>query len=253
MHISTKNSYNTFKGKYLTGSVDFSDRLGKKIRTGYDSRTDEYELAGEGEKETPMQRCRRLQCEMHELITEIAAMQSDQTTSKEEKESYEAITNVMDASKKLLENLRLEQVLGKETTAKSAEADVKNLLKEVDAYKKSSGGAGQIKSITDNDLARSTRIAELEHRLYEIESVVGAKPDKLSRLASSLGTTNLLEAVQQISTKAALLQPSQLEVIEGRLTNIANKMDAINERASGTAQDTVREQKVISNHHVDYV
>uniref|UniRef100_A0A336MXZ2 CSON007183 protein n=1 Tax=Culicoides sonorensis TaxID=179676 RepID=A0A336MXZ2_CULSO len=245
LHISTKDSYNKFKGKYLTGNVDFSDRLGKKIRTGYDSRSEEYELAGEGEKETPMQKCRRLQCEMHELITEVAAMQSEQTTSKEEKESYEAISNVVGASKKLLESLRLEQVLGKETTAKNADADVKNLLKEVEAYKSTrTNSSAPIRTITENDLARSTRIAELEYRLHELESVVGAKPEKMSRLASSLGTTNLLEAVQQISTKAALLQPSQLEVIEGRLTNIANKMDAINEKASGTSQDSAREQKI---------
>jgi len=241
LHISTKDSYNKFKGKYLTGSVDFSDRLGKKIRTGYDSQAEEYELAGEGERETPIQRCRRLQCEMHELITEVAAMQSEATSTKEEKESYEAITNVVGASKKLLESLRLEQVLGKEATTKSADSDVKNLMKEVEAYKQS---GGTIKSITENDLARSTRIAELEHRLYELESVVGAKSEKLSRLASSLGTTNLLEAVQQISTKAALLQPSQLDVIEGRLTNITNKMDAINEKSSGSSQDSAREQKI---------
>lgn len=228
----------------MTGNVDFSDRLGKKIRTGYDARSEDYELAGEGEKETPMQKCRRLQCEMHELITEVAALHAEQTTSKEEKESFEAISNVVGASKKLLESLRLEQVLGKETTAKNADADVKNLLKEVEAYKSAGTASAPIRTITENDLARSTRIAELEHRLHELESVVGAKPEKLSRLASSLGTTNLLEAVQQISTKAALLQPSQLDVIEGRLTNIANKMDAINEKASGTSQDSAREQKV---------
>lgn len=228
----------------MTGSVDFSDRLGKKIRTGYDARSEDFELAGEGEKETPMQKCRRLQCEMHELITEVAALQAEQTTSKEEKESFEAISNVVGASKKLLDSLRLEQVLGKETTAKNADADVKNLLKEVEAYKSSGTTSAPIRTITENDLARSTRIAELEHRLHELESVVGAKPEKLSRLASSLGTTNLLEAVQQISTKAALLQPSQLDVIEGRLTNIANKMDEINGKASGTSQDSAREQKV---------
>lgn len=38
LHISTKDSYNKFKGKYLTGPIDFSDRIGRKIRTGYDAR-----------------------------------------------------------------------------------------------------------------------------------------------------------------------------------------------------------------------
>ncbi|KAJ6645485.1 Dynactin subunit 2 [Pseudolycoriella hygida] len=38
LHISTKDSFNKFKGKYLTGHVDFSDSLSKRLRTGYDAR-----------------------------------------------------------------------------------------------------------------------------------------------------------------------------------------------------------------------
>ena len=37
LHISTKDAYNRFKGKYLTGYVDFSDRIGRKSRPGYDA------------------------------------------------------------------------------------------------------------------------------------------------------------------------------------------------------------------------
>lgn len=37
LHISTKDSYNRFKGKYLTGYVDFSDRIGKQARPGYNA------------------------------------------------------------------------------------------------------------------------------------------------------------------------------------------------------------------------
>lgn len=37
LHISTRDSYNRFKGKYLTGYVDFSDRIGKQSRPGYDA------------------------------------------------------------------------------------------------------------------------------------------------------------------------------------------------------------------------
>lgn len=38
LHISTKDSFNKFKGKHLTGHVDFSDSLSKRLRTGYDAR-----------------------------------------------------------------------------------------------------------------------------------------------------------------------------------------------------------------------
>lgn len=207
-------------------------------------RSEEYvlELGGYGEKESPLERCNRLQAEINDFIGEMTTLQSDSSVSKDDKQEYEAITNIVDSSKKLLEGLRQEMVLGKETTPKSADGEIKTLIKDVENFKTTAGPS--IKALAENDLARTTRIAELEHRLYELESIVGAKPDKLSRLASSIGTTNLLEAVQQISTKAALLQPSQLDVIEGRLANILAKMDAINEKASGSVQDTQREQKI---------
>lgn len=246
LHINTKISYNRFKGKYLTGDVDFSDRLGKKLRTGYDARSGDWELAGEGEKETPIQKCRRLQCEMQELMEEITVIQLDNSVSKEEKQSYDAVSNVVNTAKKVLESLKLEQVLGKEFSSNAPEGEVQKLLTQVEDYKKS--GAGEPSTLSLNlrnvDLANSTRIAELEHRLYQLESVIGAKPDKVSRLSGFLGTNSLLEAVQQLSTKAALLQPTQLDLIEARLSNLTSKLDAIAEKSSGSIQDATREQKV---------
>lgn len=35
MHISVSDSFKKFKGKQVQGSVDFSDRISRKIRTGY--------------------------------------------------------------------------------------------------------------------------------------------------------------------------------------------------------------------------
>lgn len=246
LHINTKISYNRFKGKYLTGDVDFSDRLGKKLRTGYDARSGDWELAGEGEKESPIQKCRRLQCEMQELMEEITVIQLDNSVSKEEKQSYDAVSNVVNTAKKVLESLKLEQVLGKEFNSNAPEGEVQKLLTQVEDYRKS--GASEQSTLSLNlrnvDLANSTRIAELEHRLYQLESVIGAKPDKVSRLSGFLGTNSLLEAVQQLSTKAALLQPTQLDLIEARLSNLTSKLDAIAEKSSGSVQDATREQKV---------
>jgi Dynamitin len=95
-----------------------------------------------------------------------------------------------------------------------------------------------------HELSQSSRIAELEHKLHQLELVLGAKPDKVSRLVSTLGTSSLLEAVQQLSTKAALLQPQQLDLIEARLANLVQKMDAIAEKSSGSPQDAAKDQKV---------
>lgn len=206
-----------------------------------------WELTGEGEKETPIQKCQRLQCEMSELMDEITALQNDNTVSREERESYDGVSKVVTTASKVLASLRLEQVLGNEAVASSSDKQVKNLISQVEDYKKGmpATAAELVKLNSSNELSYSSRVAELEHKLHQIELAIGAKPEKISRLNSSMGTKNLLEAVQQLSTKSALLQPQQLDVIEQRLTNLASKMDQFNDKAAGSGSDPSRDQKVL--------
>lgn len=190
-------------------------------------------MAGEGEKETPVQRCRRIQCEMNELMEELAVLQGDASLSEDDKKSYEAVGEVVSSAKKMLDSLRVEQVLGKETV--KGDTEVKKLLNQVAEFRKT----GKMAPIAAGDpLGQSTRLAELDQRLHVLEKAIGAKPDKLSRLAGILGITNLIEAVQQLATKAALLQPNQLDLVEARLLNLAAKMDMIGEKAAAGAGTT---------------
>lgn len=184
-------------------------------------------------------------------MQEILLIQTDNAVSKEEKDAYEAVGSVVTNARRVLDSLRLEQVLGKETVSMATSSELKTLLAQVDEYKKSnSNAASKLTSIYENDLHKTTRIAELEHRLHQLESAIGAKPDKLNRLAASLGTNSLLEAVQQLSTKAALLQPTQLDLIESRLANLATKMDAIASKTAASNQDATRDQKTIELYEI---
>lgn len=204
-----------------------------------------YEIVGEGEKELPLQKCQRLQCEMNELMEEITALENDKTISKEEHEAYFRMSKVVHNSKKILDSLHIEEALGCET-GQSSEKAVKNLMSQVESYKKGvpETAAELIKLKAQSDITLSTRIAEIEHKLHKVEQTVGMKPEKLSRLNSSLDTKNLLEAVQQLSTRSALLQSNQLDVIELRLTTLATKMDQFKDKAVSAGTDRDREQKI---------
>lgn len=188
---------------------------------------------------------------MNELMDEITTLQNDSTVSMEERESYETVSNVVTTAKRVLDSLRLEQVLGKESVATSSDKQVKNLISQVEDYKKSGKAVvtDLLKVQNQNELAYTSRIAELEHKIHKIEQTIGAKPEKISRLNSSLGTKNLLEAVQQLSTKSALLQPNQLDMIEQRLGNLAAKMDSFADKSAsggeGTPGDSMRDQKIL--------
>jgi dynactin 2 len=89
---------------------------------------------------------------MNELMEEIAELNDDKNKSKEEKESYEAVTTVVNTAKKVLDSLRLEQVLGREVVANSGDAEVKKLISQVEEYKKSGMYLIQISSIYHLDL-----------------------------------------------------------------------------------------------------
>jgi dynactin 2 len=176
-------------------------------------------------------------------MEEISKLENDKSVSKEDQEVYFKMSKVVQNSKKLLDNLNLEEALGE---GGSSEKAVRNLINQVDNYKKGAPetAAELIKMKSQNEVVYATRVAELEHKLHKIEQVLGVKPDKLSRLNSSLDTKNLLEAVQQLSTRSALLQPNQLDVIEQRLTNLATKMDQFKEKAAATNADRERDQKI---------
>lgn len=210
----------------MSGYVDFSDRISNRLRSGYAAEMYQYGIDA-GEKETPIQKCRRLQIEMDELLQEINDLNTDRAISKEDKECYESISAVVGDAKRVLNSLRLEKVIGTEADSGSGETEMKRLLAQIEEYKKKGGNQAIPISAAPSELRSSKRIAELEHQLHEIESVIGAEPEKLKRLSFALQSNNLLEAVQKITTTAALLQPNQLDLLESRLTALSGKMDAI--------------------------
>uniref|UniRef100_T1PFB3 Dynamitin n=1 Tax=Musca domestica TaxID=7370 RepID=T1PFB3_MUSDO len=248
LHISPQEAYKRFRGSTLAGNVDFSDSIGRRVCRGYDATTGEFELSGMGEKETPVQKCRRLQCEMNELLEEVSALQNDRKLVQEEKESYDAVATIITTAKKVLDSLRLEQVLGKEQAPNKADKEVKALINQVDEYKNS----GVLTAIPTpgTDLAASARIAKLEHRLHQLEQAVGAQPEKLSRLTTLTQSTNVMDAVRQLNTKAALLQSEKIDVIEERLGSLGAKMDAIAAKSSGSPEDAKRDQKVVEMYEI---
>lgn len=231
----------------MSGYVDFSDRISNRLRSGYKAEVYEYGIDG-GEKETPIEKCRRLQIELDELFQEINDLNTDRAISKEDKECYESISAVVGSAKKVLSGLRLEKVIGTEASSGTGEAEMKRLVAQIEEFKKS--GGNELVSKPSSDLAASRRIAELEHQLHAIEAIVGVEPEKLKRLSLALQSNNLLDAVQKISTTAALLQPSQLDVIETRLTTLTGKMDAIKASSNSGNGDVAVDQKILELYEI---
>lgn len=228
LHLASDKSINKFKGKYLTGHVDYAQN---DVRGGC------WELAANGEKETAIEKYRRIKCEMDELMNEIVSINGNKTTSKTDKDNYDAVSVAVNSAQKVLGSLKLENVLGTETVVSASDNEIKKLLAQVDSFSSKAKANKALTPTTDvsqTKLEHTKRIAELEARLHHIEAIVGTQqPERLNRLASILDTNGtLLDSVQQISTKAALLQPSQLDQIETRITALTSKINAIHDKSA---------------------
>ncbi|XP_053609676.1 dynactin subunit 2 [Plodia interpunctella] len=220
LHLSVKDSFNKFKGKFLTGNVDFSDRLSRKIRIGY--RSGEWELAAEGEPETTLERYNRLRCEFSELLEQVAEQQNKAT--EDEKEEFVKLAAQINTTKRLLEELKLEE--GELIDPKAEK------LKDILAAKAQKKGEAvvttRLKLKPEVNLAQTTRIAQLEHRLHKLEQAAGVKDeDAFRRLQAATGQATLCGAARTLAAQTSLLRASEVSAAEARVTALLANVDAL--------------------------
>ncbi|KAK3930173.1 Dynactin subunit 2 [Frankliniella fusca] len=272
LHLSAADSYLKFKDKQLSGTVDFSDRLKKVPNRGYDARSGVWELAGEGEKETILQKYQRLQCEMKEFLEEVEALKveakGDKKGSADEAAGYKALAANIERAQKQLSEFRLEETLGPELLASLKDpetAQIKKLFAHFETYKQKStkptsvsskqktapavsGGDGlqyQLRYRPEqSQLQQTSRVTDLEQRLNKLESILGTSNENMARLGSTIHNQSITEAVEKLESRyALLLEPSQIETAEARLTGLASKLDSVAEKVNGQS-DPEKDAKV---------
>ncbi|CAH0554498.1 unnamed protein product [Brassicogethes aeneus] len=260
IHIESADAFNKFKGKFLNAqNVDFSNRISKNARTGYDARSGNWELVGEGAKENPMQKYQRLQCEMKELLEEVNNLKKD---NKEDDTNVLVSSQQVEMALKKLADLKLEDALGSEVMSKIADpqgTQLQKLLSQLEQFKANINSKPESQAESDGSgivyqfnyrpeqakLAQTTRVAEMESRLNRLENVLGTTSDKLSRLSAATSKGSLLETAQHLSATASMLDSSQLDHIEGRLSALSQKLDAITEKKKILEQDEEKDKMIL--------
>lgn len=259
IHLSSDDAFNKFKGKYVDSTnVDFSSRIEKRIRTGYNAASGDWEIVGYG-KETPFQKYNRLQCETKELLEEINEIQKNKTT---ENLSCLVSTEKVEQSLKKLVDLKLEESLGEEVIQKlqdPQEIQIKKLLSQIELYRTAIYEKPESQAETDLEnivyqfafkpgqasLSQTARLSELEARLTRLETILGASNDKLARLTSANSKGSLLETAEHLSATASLLDSAQLDHIEGRLGALAQKLEGIAEKKKQIQQDEEKDKVIL--------
>uniref|UniRef100_A0A3B5B9X8 Dynactin subunit 2 n=1 Tax=Stegastes partitus TaxID=144197 RepID=A0A3B5B9X8_9TELE len=243
--VNPNAAYDKFKDKHVnTKGLDFSDRISKSRRVGYES--GEFEILGEGcgVKETPQQKYQRLVNEIQELTQEVDSIQA----ATKESNAEERLTPVVLAQqaaqlKQQLVSAHLDSLLGPQAHINLADPDgalARRLLTQLEAAKGSRGStAGDTKPTASTKgpdgvvlyelhsrpeqekFNESAKMAELEKRLAELEIAVGSGSDKQVHTESHTDTIELLQA------RVSALDSATLDQVEARLQSVLGKMNEI--------------------------
>lgn len=261
--LDSKAALGKFQGAQVKADgLDFSDRISRSRRTGYDVEKTEYEMLEEGasKMETPQQKLQRLQHEIRELGEEVHAIQENvKKDATAEKISPVDISKQLEYLQHQLNDLHLEKLLGPEAKVDLSDPQgqlQKRLLTELAAYKPTEGktpaGAKTDSSCVTYELfyrteqaqfSRNARVAKLEERLERLEAVLGQGSDKVGILTADTDSKGIVESVGVLNSKLSLLEPSNLDQVDVRLASVLQKLNQIGEKKSGQA-DQERQNKV---------
>lgn len=266
IHVSVSEAFGRFKGSCLDNKdVDFSDKIRNSRRKGYIVWKGQE---GEKEEESALKKYQRLNCEVRELLDEISGAQKSKDPTIQTG-TLETLSQQADILHKHLLELRLEDVLGKEvldsmtdpqTAARerlmSQLSEVKS-LQSLDASrdKANTKGTGELNyslmlKPDSAKLQASSRLARLSARIAGLEKVIGNNSEDLSILSMETGKKNITEAVSVLSGKTTILEPKNLDHIEGRLAVLQQKLgeeDVAAEPEDTADLEKVRELTKVSN------
>uniref|UniRef100_H3CNN0 Dynactin 2 (p50) n=1 Tax=Tetraodon nigroviridis TaxID=99883 RepID=H3CNN0_TETNG len=248
--VNPNAAYDKFRDKHVgTKGLDFSDRISRSRRVGYES--GDYEILGEGcgVKETPQQKYQRLVNEIQELTQEVEAIQ----TATKESNAEERLTPVVLAQqaaqlKKQLVSAHLDSLLGPQAHINLADPDgalARRLLTQLEAAKGSRSGAvgdGKQASAKGPDgvvlyelhsrpeqekFTESAKIAELEKRLAELEIAFCCGLYKQGPLSAGAQGASLMDTIELLQARVSALDSTMLDQVEARLQSVLGKMNEI--------------------------
>ncbi|GFT72091.1 dynactin subunit 2 [Nephila pilipes] len=267
LKVSPNEAFNKFKGKSLDGkNVDFTDGIGHVRKIGYDIRSGDWEMVGDhsNEKENPLQAYNRIQFEVKQLFEQVNEMKE---SSAKESESLQVppvvLVQQIEQLQKELQDLHMEKVLGSEALAEMSDplgALHKKLLTQLETFKNVPVADKKVKTATvapteetvkyelyvrpdQAKLELSSKLANLEQRLKNLENVIGQDKKKLSFLTSNTDGKSISAAISLLSSKLNLLEPSILDQLEGRFAILHQCMQQAAEKKH-QVEDAEKQNKI---------
>ncbi|XP_055487942.1 LOW QUALITY PROTEIN: dynactin subunit 2 [Leucoraja erinacea] len=209
--VNPNASYDKFKDKRIsTRDIDFSDRISKARKTGYESGDYEMLAEGEGSQESPQQKYQRLLHEIKELSEEVEQIKAAaRDCADEEKLLPVVLAGQVATLRQHLASLQLEKVLGPDATVDLTDPH------------------GALTNKPDSSGCQAPQLAEMEKRMAELEVAVGNGSDRQNPLTMALQDSSLVGTVEVLQAKLSALDPATLDLVEARLQSVLGKLNEI--------------------------
>jgi len=244
LSLDTKKSFDMFKNKFLDSSnADFSDRIQRSLKGGFQAKS-VFEIIGEQvAKETPQQKYQRLQLELQELSDEMQHIESTKCGETRQLNPVE-LSQQVNQLQKQLHDLHLEKVLGPEVVGSNGiqpgtwTNEILNQLQSVKAHQIASKVDSQENFVYElcykpehTKFAQCSKILELEAKLKELEHYVGTVQHGLETVIDhSPETNNLMEIAVSIQAKLSLFDISHIDIIATRLQGLLHCINEISQK-----------------------
>uniref|UniRef100_A0A672L3I6 Dynactin subunit 2 n=1 Tax=Sinocyclocheilus grahami TaxID=75366 RepID=A0A672L3I6_SINGR len=241
--VNPNAAYDKFKDKHVSAKgLDFSDRISKSRRVGYES--GEFELLAEGcgVKETPQQKYQRLVNEIHELCQDVEHIQvTTKESSSEERLTPVALAQQAAQLKQQLVSAHLDSLLlhldflsCKYNTEHDLEV-ARGVRSGAGAESKTAAPKGpdgvilyELHSRPEQEkFTESAKVAELERRLAELETALGSGSEKQGPLSSGVQGASLMDTIELLQARVGALDAATLDQVEARLQSVLGKMNEI--------------------------
>uniref|UniRef100_A0A8D8VKV0 Dynactin subunit 2 n=1 Tax=Cacopsylla melanoneura TaxID=428564 RepID=A0A8D8VKV0_9HEMI len=268
LHIDAKQATLKFKDKTINvNRADFSDSLNKLHKYGYDVLSQDWELVAKGEKETPIQKYQRLQCELKELVDEVSLIKEpmDRIDGEKNKLTVEQIEQLVSQ----VSAIKLDKFLGQDLLESLSDVEgaaLKTLVMRLDSFAVSNvkaspnskdkdkgiigGGGGDLVRYQlglqsqQAHLNTAAKLTSLEHRLIKLENMLGEHSSSVCKLFGG-GHNSLIENTDWLRAQINLIDATHCDAYDARITHLSNKLDKVIEKATSVdAKDGERDQRV---------
>uniref|UniRef100_A0AAR2L7X9 Dynactin subunit 2 n=1 Tax=Pygocentrus nattereri TaxID=42514 RepID=A0AAR2L7X9_PYGNA len=226
--VNPNAAYDKFKDKRVgTKGLDFSDRISKTRRVGYES--GEYELLAEGcgVKETPQQKYQRLVNEIQELTQEVEHIQANvKESSAEERLTPVVLAQRAAQLKQQLVSAHLDSLLGPNAHINLADPDgalAKRLMTQLElarGVRSSAGGEGKGSGLKGPD---GVVLYELHSRPEHERFTESAKV----RQHCTTFSKSVLGKMNEIAKHKAAIEDAETQNKVSQLYDVVQKWDAM--------------------------